>query len=111
MRDLRVPCVLALFLSGCGGGGGGGGNGDVPQQTAIAGTAAVGAPIANAAVDVKCRRGSGSGTTDAAGKFEVVVPNILGPCMLQAAGPDGPLVSATASGGGTANITSLTHLL
>ena len=110
MRDFRVPCVLALFLSACGGGGGGGGGG-TPPSTAIAGTAAVGAPVANAAVEVKCRRGSGSGNTDAAGRFEVAVTDAQGPCMLQAASPAGPLVSATATAGGTANITSLTHLL
>ena len=115
MRDFRVPCVLALFLSACGGGGGdGGGPGPGPgsgQQTAIAGTAAVGAPVANAAVQVKCRQGSGSGSTDATGKFEVAITGARGPCMLQAAGPSGALVSATATAGGTANITSLTHLL
>jgi len=116
MRDSRVPCVLALLLSACGGGGGGSGDGGsggggTPPQTAIAGTAAVGAPLANAPVDVKCLRGSGSGNTDAAGKFEVALTGAQGPCMLQAASSAGALVSATATAGGTANITSLTHLL
>ncbi len=115
MRDFRVPCVLALFLSACGGGGGGGGDGNNGGSTAppttIAGTAAIGAPVANAAVEVKCQRGSGSGTTDATGRFEVAITGPQGPCMLQAASPSGALVSATATAGGTANITSLTHLL
>ena len=108
MRDFRLPCVLALFLSACGGGGGGGGT---PAGTSISGTAATGAPVANAAVDVKCRQGTATGTTDAAGKFDIPLTSAQAPCMLQVASPDGALVSLTSAAGGTANITSLTHLL
>ena len=77
----------------------------------MTGTAAIGAPIANAAVEVKCRQGSGAGTTNASGRFEVAVAGAEAPCMLRVAGRDGALVSVTSSAGGTANITSLTHLL
>src|SRR5690606_22790698 len=52
-----------------------------------------------------------TGSTDAAGKFDIPLTGAQAPCMLQVASPDGALVSLTSAAGGTANITSLTHLL
>lgn len=109
MRNLLMPCVLVLLVASCGGGGGGGGNG--PRAITVSGTAALGAPLSNAGVEVKCREGSATGTTDAAGKFEIGVAAAQAPCLLMAKGQGIDLVSVLAANGGTANITSLTHLL
>lgn len=106
MRNSLIPCVLALLVASCGGGGGSG-----PAESTISGTAATGAPLGSASVDVKCRAGTGAGTTDAAGRFEVRVAGAQAPCLLKASGQGSDLVSVLAASGGTANVTSLTHLL
>ena len=107
MRNSPLYCALALLVASCGGGGGGGGS----SVATISGTAATGAPLANAAVELKCKAGTGSGTTDGAGKFQVTVAGAQAPCLLKAKGQGTELVSALTTSGGTANITSLTHLL
>ncbi|MBA3479854.1 MAG: hypothetical protein H0T52_15865 [Lautropia sp.] len=108
MRNSPMSCVLCLLMVSCGGGGGGGGGAAI---TSVSGTAAQGAPLANAGVEVKCRAGSGSGTTDAAGKFSVNLAGAQGPCLLKAKGQGLELVSLLPGNSGIANVTPLTHLL
>lgn len=108
MRNSLMPCMLALLVASCGGGGGGGGGAPV---SSINGTAAIGTPLANAAVEVKCRSGSGTATADTTGKFVVLVTGAQGPCLLKASGQGSVLISLLAGSSGNANITSLTHLL
>src|SRR5688500_1542361 len=101
MRITPVLCALALLVVSCGGGGGGGG----PAVTSVSGTAAQGAPLAGANVDIKCRAGSGSGTTDATGRFSISLTGAEGPCLLKAAGQGLEMVSVLPSNSGNANIT------
>jgi hypothetical protein len=108
MRSLTIPCATALLLASCGGGGGGGGGSTL---TSVSGTAAVGAPLANAAIDAKCRAGSGSTTSDAAGRFTINLSGAQAPCLLKASGQGVELFSVLPANSGTANLTSLTHLL
>ena len=107
MRNSWIPFVLAFLVASCGGGGGS----NTPRPSSISGTAATGAPLANAGVEVKCLQGSASGTTDATGKFTLSVTGAQAPCLLKASGQGVELVSVFAASDGTANITSLTHLL
>ena len=99
-------CVLAV--ASCGGGGGGGGG---PATTTLSGTAAVGAPLTGAVIEVKCRAGSGSGTSDGSGRYAISLSGAQAPCLLKAVGGGTSLVSAVAAASGTANLTPLTHLL
>ncbi|MGE0800241.1 MAG: hypothetical protein AB7G13_12635, partial [Lautropia sp.] len=73
-----VGLGLVAIGVGAGGGGGGGGGG----STQISGTAAVGAPLANAPVEVKCRVGAGTAVSDAGGRFAVPLQGATGPCLL-----------------------------
>lgn len=107
VRALRLPVLAFAVLAGCGGGGSSG-----PGDTSFTGTAATGAPMAGAPVEVRCRSGAGSGTTGANGAYSVTIAGgATGPCLLKANGNGEELISATASAGGTANVTPLTHLM
>lgn len=136
-RACAFAGLSALLLAACGGGGGGSGvpatGGDPspapapspapspapapsPVATAaIVGTAATGAPLANATVSLKCVSGSFAATADARGEYRIgSVPVDSGPCLLRAQGSGAAYVAPVASlGGGTvvANATPLTHLL
>lgn len=79
LRLVLLPAAAAVLVA-CGGGGGGGGSG--PMATVITGTAATGAPMANAPVFIKDASGKepegqneASGvsviTTDANGEFSI----------------------------------------
>lgn len=117
---LFLTGLAAVALSACGGGG----SGDTPAAstptvapttTKITGTAAVGAALGNARVDVKCAKGSGSATTAANGTYTISIDNAELPCVLGVATPDGTVLhSVVEKGSGTApvaNITPLTELL
>src|SRR4051812_5266519 len=76
-QSLTLPLVLAL--SACGGGGdsapASGGLSTPPAATAlkIGGTAAVGAPMAQAAIAIACATGTASATADANGVYTVSI--------------------------------------
>jgi hypothetical protein len=98
--------ILTVTVAACGGGGGGGsavggGGGSAPaaQPTATGGTAAVGAPLANAAVSLLCNAGGTpvTATTNAAGKYTASLPaDCAAPYIFKATGTD-PTASPTAS--------------
>ncbi|WP_237380661.1 hypothetical protein [Cupriavidus sp. SW-Y-13] len=124
---LLLTGLIAAVLSACGGGGDGGsttgaatggtgGNGGTVQTTKITGTAAIGAAIPNALVEVKCKAGSAKATTNINGFFTADIANLQTPCVLSAPAPDGTtlhsLVETGASGSIlTANISPLTELV
>lgn len=107
MRNTLVLGVMALLVASCGGGS----SGPSTPVSRIDGTAATGAPLRNAAVEVKCAAGSGRTSTDLDGRFSVEIPGAQAPCLLKAEGGGSTLVSATPASSGTANVTSLTHLM
>ncbi|CAG2139634.1 hypothetical protein LMG31506_02144 [Cupriavidus yeoncheonensis] len=117
---LLVSTLAAAALSACGGGSDS--QPSAPAATTpstpttkIAGTAAVGAALANATVQAKCASGSGTATTAADGTFSIDIPNARRPCVLSVSTPDGTtLHSVVEAGSGmtaTANITPLTELI
>jgi hypothetical protein len=131
MKLMLLP--TAAVLVACGGGGGGGGIFDSASTTALSGTAATGAPIANAKVYVMDGTGrvpagqneaTGTAlvTTDANGNY-TLTPSMLAGLkspfmvrvvgqMLTESGDMGPAVFhavATASGNTRVNITPLTE--
>jgi hypothetical protein len=89
----------------------------VAPAATISGTAAIGAPIVNGSVVIKCAGGQpGSTSTGADGKFTVALAGISFPCALQVSGGQ---VNGTANtytlhsfalASGNANITTLTQL-
>lgn len=131
----QIAACSLMTLAACGGGAGGTdagvGAGTGAGTSAGTGTGTAGntpaadltvsglaaersAPLAGAAVGVKCARGNGVATTGADGSYAVTIPNGLAPCALELTGSAGRLrsvVPASASGRATANITPLTELL
>lgn len=97
----------ALVLSACGGGEGG----SAASSSSIGGTAAVGAPLQNAMVDLRCASGDFSTTTAVDGTWSVSVPAGAAPCLIMASGgsPNVTLFSF-APASGVANITQFTTL-
>jgi len=122
---LLAAAIAAAALSACGGGGdyssgsaaGGGSTSALTpaSTTAISGTAATGAALANATVQAKCASGSGSATTAVDGTFSLKIDNAVRPCVLSVQTPDGTVLhSIVEAGSGTtavANVTPLTELV
>lgn len=117
--------AVALLISGCGGGGGGGETTAAPAASLdVSGTAAVGAALANATVDVKCATGSGTATTNASGGYTVTLEGGALPCIVRvtgtAAGATVTLHSVTEAGttnaadaktSAVANVTPVTEII
>jgi len=114
-----LVAACALMLSACGGGG------DdaapitppvTPAALTIGGTAATGAAMAGASVQVKCVGGSGSATSGSDGAFSASITGAALPCALSATSSDGkttlrsiaPAGTATSA---TANITPLSEII
>lgn len=117
----RSPLYVAtLLLSACGGGGG---SGEAPPPAAaqliVSGTAAVGAPLTGAEIEVKCATGTGSTSTDAQGVYAVSIAGGSAPCLVKASagtiGAGGAANTDTLLGvtdaAGKANVTPLTQLI
>ena len=104
-----------LVLAACGGGGGTGASGGafVSSSITLQGIAATGAAISGGTVDVKCRNGTGTATTNADGTYTITVVEGAQPCILRAIDPvtKVQLFSIVDSGGTTANITPITSLV
>ncbi|HEY3644656.1 MAG TPA: Ig-like domain-containing protein [Gammaproteobacteria bacterium] len=80
--------------------------------TAVAGTAAQGAPLAGASVSLRDARGQyAAASTDATGHFEVPVAGMTAPFLLKVATPDGRVLYGSAAGLGTANLDPYSDLL
>jgi hypothetical protein len=89
-------------LVACGGGGG-------SPNGSISGTAAVGAALGNATIQLSCKNGAASTTSNSSGAFSASF-KFDGPCLLTATSGSTTL-NSFAVGSGTYNITPLTQLL
>ena len=77
--------LLCALIAGCGGGGGGGA-GTTPT-TQLAGTAAVGNPLVNASVTLRCNKGAPYVTTTGAeGRWAQALPTAALPCVVRVTG-------------------------
>ena len=107
-----VPTAIAL--AACGGS-------DDPAEPAapaaglsVSGTAAIGAAIAGAPIDIKCVGASGSTTTGADGRYTIELAEGALPCALRVTAADGTVLHSVANGSGrtaTANLTPLSELV
>ncbi|WP_067060805.1 hypothetical protein [Roseateles chitosanitabidus] len=84
----------------------------------IKGTAATGAPMANAAIKLSCAKGSATATATTAGAFTATITDGALPCVLTATSADGKtelhsLAAGTSNGNAnvTINVTPLSELL
>ena len=81
----------------------------------LSGTAAKGAAIASAQVDIKCATGSGTATTGSDGTFTLTLATGVLPCVLRAPLGDGTFLHSAIGGSGAGdvvvNITPLTQLV
>lgn len=108
--------VSGLLLTGCGGGGGGGGS--TTASSALGGTAAVGSPIADGAIAIKCAAGSALATTTGSmGEWQVALSGQTLPCAVRVSGgtiagaPNTTPYHSIATSLGTVNVTPLTDLV
>lgn len=116
ISKLSACAALALALAACGGGGSDPATPDGATKSSISGVAAVGAPVSDGTVDLKCSSGRNASTHTAPdGSFSVELADSDLPCALRVAGGtadgkplDTPLYSVARTLG-TANITPLTH--
>lgn len=116
IRTAALGLAASLMLGACGGGGS-----DAAPQTpdnntlTVQGTAATGAAIAGATVEVKCAAGSGSATTATSGNFTVSIEGGSLPCVLRVTPASGATLHSVADGSGagsvTVNLTPLSELI
>lgn len=82
-----------------------------PDAITLAGTAAVGAPIANAPLTVKDKNGtSRTATTDGSGKFVVNVTGLTAPFLVKVDRPSGAALYSVGTQPGIVNVTPFTDL-
>jgi hypothetical protein len=113
-RSVACGLAVAALLAGCGGG-----DDPAPPANTLSGVAAVGLPIANGAVALKCSGGPALAptTTNAAGNFAFTLAGQALPCAVQVNGGSiGGSANTTpyhsiAVTLGTVNITPLTNLM
>jgi hypothetical protein len=108
--------VVATTLAACGGDDDSpAGAATPPVASAVSGTAATGAPLANLVVTLKdSANRSVMGTTNAQGAFTLDTTGLAPPYLLRVTTPGGVTllsVSADANGGGTINITPISDLV
>ena len=114
-----AAAAAVLLIAACGGGGGGGGSSFSLQ---VSGTAATGAALSGAAVEVKCAAGSGTATTTSTGSYTVTMDGGALPCIIKVSGTAGALAvtlhsvaeAGSASGSRTsavANVTPITEMI
>ena len=81
-------------------------------ETSIAGTAATGAPLANASVSLRDAQGQyAAASADASGHFDIPVAGMTAPFLLKAQTPDGRVFYGVATELGTANVDPYTDLM
>ncbi len=111
VRALFCAAVTTTLLAACSGGGSDDGI-DGTGFVEISGTAAIGAPIANASVSLKSGKGEKkSATTKSNGKFSLDATNLTGPFLLRTRLENGTAFYSYASGAGVANIHPFTDLV
>ena len=112
-RTAAFVCALGLVagLNACGGSGSSG-NAQRTTSLVLSGTAATGAPIANAEVRFRCNSTttivSATATTDASGAYTQTIANAAYPCLLQVTDANGNTLHSYANADGAAHITPLT---
>jgi hypothetical protein len=116
LATLGLAAAISALLTACGGGDGNSGNSAASVNAT--GTAAIGSPIVNGAVELKCASGAtASATTGTDGSWSVSLKATDYPCAARISGGQAngaPLASAlhsVAAAPGTTNITPLTDLI
>lgn len=108
---------LPVALAACGGGGDSSTSApSVATALKVSGTAAVGAAMANASINITCAAGSATPSADANGVYTASMTDGALPCVITATSSDGQTVlHSVAPGTGhadtTANVTPLSELL
>jgi hypothetical protein len=112
LRIFTGVLLTSALLSACGGGG------DLHSSNLLSGTAAVGAPLVDAEVHLRCADGSVFQTsTNASGLWQLIVSGQPLPCALQAKNgsldglPNATAYHSVALSYGVNNITPLTDLI
>lgn len=102
-------------LTACGGGGDSSSlaGPPTPASLTVSGTAATGAALAGATIDIRCASGTASTATAADGNFSATIAAGALPCVVRATSGPTVLHSATAGSGITAraNVTPVTELM
>lgn len=116
IAKLLLVMIFSVAVAACGGGGGGGESSTTAST--LGGVAAVGSPIANGTVQVKCAGGVIlTGTTTSAGAWQVTISGQTLPCAVEVSGgtvngtANTTPYHSVATSFGTANATPLTDLV
>ena len=115
---------VAAILAACGGGGGSSSSGGTTTPSLqLSGTAATGAALAGADVQVKCAGGTGTATTSSAGGYTVTISGGTLPCLIKVSGTangvavslhslaDSGTAAANGNTNATANVTPVTEMI
>ena len=118
VRQRRLFCLLPVVLAMAACGGGSDSTDPVPPPPTtpptLTGTAATGAAIAGAALDIRCNGGSTTATTGTDGSYSVSLTAGALPCVLRVTAGDGTVLHSLAAGTGSAaraNITPVSELV
>jgi hypothetical protein len=114
---ISIPILFALIS--CGGGGGSGSTSSTNSTSAISGTAATGAPITNAVVNIYDANGKlvGTTTTDSGGAYSLAgidVNSHPGPYVIEVTGGVGDSVTtlySISATTGTANVSQISNAI
>ncbi|MCA3231802.1 MAG: tail fiber protein, partial [Cupriavidus sp.] len=109
-----LSVATSVLLASCGGGDGTGTAASNPAPlpaATISGTAATGAPIANAALMVKCVSGQTTVTTGSDGSWSASTANLALPCVLRVTTSTGEVLHSYIESAGTTNVTPITELV
>ncbi|MDY0743779.1 hypothetical protein SNE35_04650 [Paucibacter sp. R3-3] len=117
MRRIPRVCAISVLataaLAACGGSDSDDSAPPTPPTPAslnIGGTAATGAAIAGATVEAKCKTGSGSATTSAAGVYAIAISGGELPCVARVTAADGTVLHTVAAGSGASSTAVTAHL-
>ena len=106
--------LCSIILVACGGGSGS----STPSSSTLSGVAAVGTPIANGTINIRCASGSAlNTTTSSSGGWQVTLSGQTLPCAVEVSGGTINGVANTmtyhsiATAIGTVNVTPLTDLM
>jgi hypothetical protein len=114
---LAPALCIGVFVAGCGGASSTANTGGNLSTVTLSGTAAIGAPISNTVLQVKCLGTTegvvaGTTTTGADGRYAIALVGARKPCLLELTTTNGLVLHAVSNDlTGIANITPLTEAL
>ena len=115
IAKLHLAWAMATVLVACGGGGGS--DSTSGSTNVVQGTAAVGSPVTEGKLSLRCVAGDRSATTDDTGRYQIDATGLTMPCTMVLTGgkvdhaDSAWTLSTVVTSPGVANLTPWTHLV